>query len=109
MTDGENYIPEAKCFFHQNCPVYRGGFYKDTVEIELCGKGNSVDKNFIPRFHKIYTPDVKGIGSPVEYSVCPAFVNSLDRISLARIREILEKNDWFWNNEKSIDIILNKP
>lgn len=104
----ENYKPVASCRFYTRCAVYNAGILREEVEKELCGKGQNVQKDYIPRIHKTYTPPTKESGSPTEFSVCPVFGGIIDTSFVNKIRNYIEQIDRFWQKGINLDDIFNK-
>ena len=48
MAEGE-FRESAKCKYHHLCKLYNNGVLTEHMEVEVCGRGKPVDKNFEPQ------------------------------------------------------------
>ena len=98
--------PGARCQIYTHCPIYNAGILREEVEEGLCGRGQEVQRDYIPRIQQIYTPPSKNVSSPPDDAVCPAFAEEIHEMFVGKVREYLERTDAFWMGEIELDDIL---
>jgi hypothetical protein len=106
MEEGNQFKPGARCRLYTYCPIYNAGILREEVEEALCGRGQEVQRDYIPRIQQIYTPLSKNVSSPPDDAVCPAFAEEVQEMFVGKVREYLERTDSFWRGETGFDDIL---
>ncbi len=107
MTDAD-YKPGARCRFYPQCAIYNLGLLREEAELTLCGNGQTIQKDYIPRIQDVHTPPSREAGSPGEMAVCPAFVGMIESLLTGTIRAYIEQIDQFWQRRRDLDDIFDE-
>ena len=102
----QKYKSGARCRFYSQCDIYQAGLLREEVEFVLCGRGQPGQKDYIPRIQNVYGPASREAGSPSETAICPAFSGVVESLLTGKIRAYIEKVDWFWERQRTLDDIF---